>query len=66
MLRFDTSTKIAGNLVGLQTDGFPVEFLDQRNEMIAAVTMDDVKRVGKRLFEGKKLLVTVAGQPEGM
>lgn len=66
VLRFDTSTKIAGNLVGLQTDGFPVEFLDRRNEMIAAVTMDDVKRVGKRLFDGKKLLVTVAGKPEGM
>ena len=66
VLRFDTSTKIAGNLVGLQTDGFPVEFLDRRNEMIAAVTMDDLKRVGKRLFEGKKLLVTVAGKPEGM
>jgi zinc protease len=66
VLRFDTSTKIAGNLVSLQTDGFPVEFLDRRNDMIAAVTMDDVKRVAKRLFEGKKLLVTVAGRPEGM
>lgn len=66
VLRFDTSTKIAGNLVGLQTDGFPVEFLDRRNDMIAAVTMEDVRRVAKRLFDGKKLLVTVAGRPEGM
>jgi len=66
VLRFDTSTKIAGNLVGLQTDGFPVEFLDRRNAMISAVTMDDVRRVAKRLFDGKKLLVTVAGRPEGM
>ncbi|MFN3889335.1 MAG: M16 family metallopeptidase [Beijerinckiaceae bacterium] len=66
VLRFDTSTKIAGNLVNLQTDGLPVEFLDERNKMIAAVTMDDVRRVAKRLFEGKQLLVTVAGRPEGM
>ena len=66
VLRFDSSTKIAGNLVSLQTDGLPVEFLDRRNEMIAAVTMDDMRRVAKRLFDGKQLLVTVAGRPEGM
>ena len=66
VLRFDTSTKIAGNLLGLQTDGFPVEYLDRRNGMIGAVTMDDVRRVARRLFEGKQLLVTVAGRPEGM
>jgi zinc protease len=66
VLRFDTSTKIAANLVGLQTDGFPVEFLDRRNELISAVTMADVKRVARRMFEGRKLLVTVAGRPVGM
>jgi len=65
-LRFDTSTKIAGNLVTMQTDGLPVEYLDKRNDMIAAVTMDDVRRVTKRLFDGKPMLVTVAGRPEGM
>ena len=66
VLRFDTSTKIAGNLLGLQTDGLPVEYLDQRNGMIDAVTMDDVRRVARRMFDGKQLLVTVAGRPEGM
>jgi zinc protease len=66
VLRFDTSTKIAGNLVTMQTDGLPVEYLDKRNDMIAAVTMDDVRRVTKRLFDGKTMLVTVAGRPEGM
>ncbi len=65
-LQFDTSTKIAGNLAHLQCAGHAVEFLDQRNEHIAAVTMDDVIRVGKRLFEGKKLMVAVAGRPVGI
>jgi zinc protease len=65
-LRFDTSTKIAGNLVSLQVEGYPVEFLDRRNEMIAAVTLADVNRVAKRMFEGKKLLVAAAGRPVGM
>ncbi len=65
-LRFDTSTKIAGQLVHLQTEGFGVEYLDERNRLIAAVKMEDAKRAAKRLFGDAKLLVTVAGRPEGM
>ena len=62
-LRFDTSTKIAGQLVNLQSEGFGVEYLDERNKLIAAVTMEDAKRASKRLFGDTKLLVTVAGNP---
>ena len=64
-LRFDTSTKIAGHLVAMQTDGYPVDFLDRRNGLVAAVGLDDVKRVARRLFEGKALLVAAAGRPQG-
>ena len=66
VLRFDTSTKICDQLVNLQTENFPVEYLDERNAMINAVTLDDAKRVARDLFAGKKLLVAVAGRPEGM
>jgi zinc protease len=65
-LRFDTSTKIAGQLVHLQTEGYGVEFLDERNKLFAAVSMDDAKRAAKRLFGDGKLLVAMAGQPEGV
>lgn len=65
-LRFDTSTKIAAQLVHLQTEGYGVEYLDERNQLIAAVSMDDAKRAAKRLFGDGKLLVAVAGKPEGM
>jgi zinc protease len=63
-LRFDTSTKIASQLVNLQSEGFGVEYLDERNKLIAAVTMEDAKTASKRLFGDTKLLVTVAGNPE--
>lgn len=63
-LRFDTSTKIAGQLVNLQSEGFGVEYLDDRNKLIAMVTMADAKRASNRLFGDAKLLVTVAGNPE--
>ena len=34
--------------------------------MINAVTLDDVKRVAKRLFEGQEPIVTVVGKPKGV
>ena len=65
-LRFDTSTKIASQLLNLQLDGFEPSYLDERNGRIAAVTLEDCKRAAKRLLEDGGLLVTVAGRPEGM
>jgi zinc protease len=65
-LRFDTSTKIAAQLASLQLEDFGVEYLDERNRLIAAVTMEDTRRAGKRLFGDGKLLVVIAGRPEGM
>jgi zinc protease len=65
-LRFDTSTKIAAHLARLQTEGYGVDYLDQRNRLIAAVTMDDAKRAAKRLFGDASLLVAVVGRPVGM
>ena len=64
-LRFDTSTKIASQLVHLQLDGYGVEYLDERNARIAAVTMADAKRAATRVFGEGDLLVAVAGRPDG-
>ena len=49
-LRFDTSTKIAGQLVHIQLDGYGVDWLIERNARIAAVTMADAKRAAERMF----------------
>lgn len=65
-LRFDTSLKIASQLVNLQTEGFDVAYLDERNGMIEAVTLADAKRVGSRMLGAGPLLVTVVGRPEGL
>ena len=65
-LRFDTSTKIASQLVNLQLDGFDAAYLDRRNDRIAAVTLTDCQRAAKKLLGDGGLLVSVAGQPEGL
>ena len=65
-LRFDTSSKIAGQLVHIQMDGFGPEWLIERNRLIEAVTMDDARRVAARLFGDGALSIAVAGRPVGL
>ncbi len=59
-LRFDTSDKIAGSLLAIQVDDLGIDYIDKRNGLIEAVTLDDAKRVAKRLF-GAPLSVVVVG-----
>jgi zinc protease len=65
-LRFDTSPKIASELLGLAINGFEPEFLAERNQLFAAVTLADVKRVAQRLFGDPRLLVQAVGRPAGL
>jgi zinc protease len=64
-LSLDTSTKIAAQLVHIQNDNLGIDYISRRDGLIDAVTMEDARRVAKRLFGGG-LLVTVAGRPEGV
>ena len=64
VLNLDSSTKIAALLVQLQLDGFGTDYISRRTAMIEAVTLDDARRVAKRLLD-KGLLVTVVGKPQG-
>ena len=65
-LRFDTSSKIAGQLLGIQLEDLGIDYIDRRNGLIEAVTLDDIRRVAKRLLDADALLVTIVGKPEGL
>lgn len=65
-LRFDTNAKIANQLLYFLQEDFGIDYIDKRNAEVAAVTLDDVKRVAKRLFESGDLFVTIVGQPKGL
>ncbi|MGD9667695.1 MAG: M16 family metallopeptidase [Hyphomicrobiaceae bacterium] len=63
-LRFDTSSKIASQLLGLQMEGFGPDYVENRNAMIEAVSLADIKRVAAKLLDPSQLIVTVVGKPE--
>jgi zinc protease len=64
-LTLDTSSKIAAQLVQIQTDNLGIDYIQRRSAMIDAVTLDDARRVAKRLY-GQGMLVSIAGEPKGV
>jgi zinc protease len=63
-LRFDTSSKIANQLLWIQIEDLGLDYIDTRNSKIEAVTLQDVRRVAKRLLKADGLIVTIVGKPE--
>jgi len=62
-LRFDSSLKIADQLVQLQLDDLGMDYPLKRNALIEAVTAEDIRRAAKKLFGEGELLVVAVGQP---
>lgn len=59
MLSLDTSAKIAGALLQYQVDNLGIDYIDRRNSLVDAVTLEDAKRVSKRLWDQRFLTVVV-------
>jgi len=64
-LGFDTSSKIAGQLVQIQLDKLGIDYPERRAAMIDAVTLADARRVAKRLLDSK-MLTLVDGRAQGV
>jgi zinc protease len=64
LLALDTSTKIAGALLQYQLDNLGIDYLERRSGIIDAVTLDDAKRVAKRIWSHGLLTVSVGRAPQ--
>lgn len=64
-LHLTSNGSIAGMLVGMQVADLGTDYLDERNALIEAVSLDDIKRVAAAYFDAP-LLVSVVGQPIGL
>jgi zinc protease len=65
-LRFDTSGKIAGQLLSLQLENLDIGYLDQRKALIEGVMDADIRRAAKRFLADARLLVLMVGRPAGV
>jgi zinc protease len=61
MLQLDTSSKLATAMLQYQLDKLPIDYLEKRNAIVDAVTLDQAKETAKRLW-GKGLLTVIVGR----
>ena len=60
-MRFDTSGGIAGQLLGIQLDELGIDYIDKRNSLVEAVTLEDVRRAAKRILDAGAPTVVLTG-----
>ena len=65
-LGFDSNSKIASRLLSIQQDDLGIDYVNRRNDLIEAVTLEDARRVARSLIDPDGLVVTVVGRPEGV
>ncbi|HEX6120169.1 MAG TPA: pitrilysin family protein [Dongiaceae bacterium] len=58
---FTTTMETARALLGLQIEHLGIDYVTRRQKEIAAVTLDDARRVAKRLFDADELTFIVVG-----
>jgi len=61
MLALDTSSKFATALLQYQTDELGIDYIEKRNAIVDAVTLEDTKRVARRIW-GQGLLSVSVGR----
>jgi predicted Zn-dependent peptidase len=62
-LAFASNSGTASQLGTFQRQNLDIGYVARRNSLIQAVTLADVKRVSKRLFDPARLTVVIAGSP---
>ncbi len=65
-LDLDSNAKISSVVHAYQASGRDIDYINRRNDLIRAVTRDDVNRVARRLFNPDAFTFVVVGQPEGL
>jgi zinc protease len=65
-LRFDGNGSIASILASMQYQGFDIDYVNRRNAMINALTLDDMNRVAREIFAPDELVFVIVGRPVGL
>ncbi len=65
-LSLDSSASVARLLVAIQYDRLGFDYLARRDQLIRSVTIDDARRVARRLYGGPGFLTVIVGEPEGL
>jgi zinc protease len=62
-LTLDSNAKIARTLNGFQRSGLGPDYVEKRNGLIAAVSLNQVNAMARKYYDPERLVVVVAGTP---
>ncbi|MEM6662004.1 MAG: pitrilysin family protein [Pseudomonadota bacterium] len=65
-LRFDSNSKIANYLLFVQLADLGIDYINTRNSLIEAVTLEQAKRAAARILDPDALSIVVVGKPVGL
>lgn len=65
-VRFASTYGAARTLLGIQLDGLPIDYVDRREALYQQVTLEDARRVARRLYNTDALRFLALGHPEGV
>ncbi len=65
-LRFDGNSSIASIMASMQYQGFDIDYVNIRNDLIDNLTLEDVNSVARRLYDPDALFFVIVGQPVGV
>lgn len=60
-LRFSSGEEIADQLIGLQMQNLPLEYMQKRNGYIEAVGLADIRHTAKRVLHPRSMLTVIIG-----
>jgi zinc protease len=61
-LSLTSTNKITALMLSLQSDGLPIDYLDQREAAIKAVSIDAISRVAKDLLKPDQMTMVLVGK----
>lgn len=65
-LNFSSTLKIAKALLVYQIDKLGIDYINKRNDIISALTLEDINKVAKSLLNSEQLSFVIVGEPNAL
>lgn len=63
-LKFNSTQKLSTVLLAYQLDGRDVNYINERNKLLKAITLSDMKRIGEKYIDPGKLSLVIVGREQ--
>ncbi len=66
LLGLTSTSQISNAMNSIQRDNLGIDYINNRNDLINAVTLEDIKRVSKDILKSEDFMTVIVGKPVGI